>query len=465
MNVRPTITRWLLRAARAALVFGRYTAPLFPEFPEFDDNRALWIDGTPGYTPALPLTHSLDADVVIVGGGFTGVSTAYHLSKRHPDKRIVLLEAKTLANGASGRNGGLMLNWLADMSGCDDAMTARVYQFTRSGVDLILDLIQRHQLPVQHRADGTLTVYTDARRAEHAHAEVEQHNALGIPTRFLMRAELEAQLNLRGAHGAVLDPHTGQLNGAQFVRALRPVLQAQGVGIYEDTPVVGISEGSTITVSTPRAQVRAKALVLATNGYTGKLGYFADALFPLHSHIYATAPLSPEQRERIGWRAFAGYHDDLDRIAYSCMTPDGRIVFGGGSNASYEYRFGNRTVFHGSARRAYRRIEATMRGYLPFDLPITHRWTGTLGITLNRQPLIGVRGEHRNVYYAIGYCGHGVVLANLAGRILADAYSGDDAHWRTFPFYQARYAPIPPEPFRWVGYKLFTTLTGRSPRA
>ncbi len=85
-------------------------------------------------------------------------------------------------------------------------------------------------------------------------------------------------------------------------------------------------------------------------------------------------------------------------------------------------------------------------------------------MTLNRKPLMGVRGEHRNIYYAIGYCGHGVTLANIAGQVLTDMYSHDDEQWRDLPFYQAAYLSIPPEPFRWLGYQMFTRLTGQSPR-
>ena len=97
-------------------------------------------------------------------------------------------------------------------------------------------------------------------------------------------------------------------------------------------------------------------------------------------------------------------------------------------------------------------------------LAIAHRWTGTLGITLSRNCTMGVRGEHKNVYYALGYSGHGVTLANLAGRVLCDVYAGDDTKWRDLPFYEHRLAWIPPDPFRWAGYHLYTSLTGRSPR-
>ncbi|MBZ0275647.1 MAG: FAD-binding oxidoreductase [Anaerolineae bacterium] len=461
--------RLFMGAARAASLTWPVARVLFPEKLEIDENQSLWVKQSPPYIPGAPLRESIEVDFAIIGGGFTGVSAAYHFSQRYPEKRVALLEAKSLANGASGRNGGMMLNWLSDQTGYSDEMLVRVYRMTSQGIQMIRDIIQRHNLTVSHRVDGTLQVYTDPRRAEAAHEETERLSKLGVPQRYLDSAALRSELNLQGVYGGVLDPDSGQINGAQLVRGLRPVLVEQGVEIYEQTPVLNIREGSTITLTTPQGEVRAKAILLATNGYTGKLGYFQDALFPLHSHVFATAPLTQAQQSDLGWHKFAGYSDDLDRIAYSVITREGNIVFGGGSNQSYAYLFKNRTVYPGtpdSAQRGFDAMRATMTDYLPGTpkLPVQHRWTGTLGITLNRNMLIGVRGENRNVYYSVGYCGHGVTLANVAGRIITQMYSGDDEEWRGLPFYQADYGRIPPEPFRWFGYQLFTRLTGKSPR-
>jgi len=466
---RNLTTQLLVTASNLAALTWPLAARIFREKLELDDNQSVWLADTPDYQPLPPLQQDTSADLVIIGGGFTGISTAYHFSQRYPEKRVILLEAKTLANGASGRNGGMLLNWLAVTSGYSAEMTARIYQMTHTGILNLRQIIERHQLSVSARYDGTVTVYTDAQRAEAAQEEVEYLQSLGIPEAYLDARMLASRLQLHGAHGAVYDPNSGQINGAQLVRGLRPVLLERGVEIYEGTPVTRIDEGLTITVHTPHAAIKAKAIMLATNGYTSKLGYFREALFPLHSHVFATAPLSSEQRDQIGWRGLAGFSDDLDRISYSSLTADGRLVFGGGSNQSYAYLFNNRTAYPGtpnSARPAFDKMQETLANYMPGtrSLPVSHRWTGTLGITLNRQALMGVRGENRNVYYALGYCGHGVTLANIAGEVITDLYSRDDQRWRGLPFYQQTYPPLPPEPFRWIGYQTFTRLTGSSPR-
>ena len=432
----------------------------------FDDNRSVWwpLDA---YAPAPPLTKDLDCDVAIVGGGFTGTSTAYHLARRFPEKRIVLCEARLLANGASGRNGGLALNWVNGVETADLELARRIYDTTRAGIDAIETRIREHALDVPWKRDGFLDIITDPRRAAAAAREVERLAGVGIPLRFLGGSELARLARFEGAAGAVLDPTAGQIDGVRLVRAMRPVLEGLGVILHENTPVLGIEEGEVITLTVPKARIRAKAMVLATNAYTPRLGYFGSGIVPIHSHLVATEPLTPEAWEEIGWgRGLGGFSDDLDRIAYGSMTTRGELVFGGGSNAAYGYGFGNATAYRGDDSRAQAAIAKSLQRYLPKakSVRIAHRWTGPVALTMSRVCTMGVQGKHRNVYFALGYSGHGVTLANLAGEVLTDIYAGDDARWHGLPFFQQRLLFVPPEPFRWVGYHAYTAMTGRSPR-
>jgi gamma-glutamylputrescine oxidase len=438
--------------------------------PDIDANLSHWLAGWEDYQASEPLRQKIYADLTIIGAGFTGVSTAYHISQRFPDKKIVLLDAKTLANGASGRNCGLMLNWINGVSSDDPELTRLVYDTTREGIDLILQLIQTHQLKVRHKREGCLTMYTDSQRAEDAHAHAEELQSWGINVEYLSGANLSSRVQTERAKGAVFDASEGIINGVDLVRGLKPVLLSQGVEIYENTPVMSINEGKEIILTTPQGEIRSKAIVLATNGYTARLGYFRTGIFPLHSHMISTESLTPEQKYAIGWKEISGFSDDLDRIAFGGLTPDGGVIFGGGSNDAYSYLYGNRTQYPWSptsANRSYQAVQDRLREYFPkaLQLRIAHRWTGTLGITMSRLCSMGVRGRHRNVFYALGYSGHGIVLGNLAGKVLCDIYSGSDERWRKLPFYQKKLGGIPPDPFKWVGYHLYTRLTGRSPRA
>ncbi len=466
MTLAKRIEFGLFNAAKAV---SKISYPLSWEKLEIDENRSLWASYTPDYKPSASLKGNDTADLCIIGGGYTGMSTAYHFSERYPDKRVVLLEAKSLANGASGRNGGMMLNWIYGTGPMSDEMTGRVYASTSQTIDGIEQIIKKHGLNVSYRRDGCFEVFTDEERAMEAKAEVEHLNSIGVPIKFLDAANVRKKISLNGIHGGLFDPSEGQLNGVQYIRGLRPVLEARGVQFYENSRVTKISEGETIEVETPNGLVRAKNIVLALNGYTGKLGYFRKSFFPLHSHVFSTPPLSAEQSKKVGWHGSAGFSDDLNRISYATKTNEGHVVFGGGSNISYGYLFNNRTAFPGSpgsATAAFDDMQNTMGQYLTGTgtMQRAHQWTGTLAISIRRNCSIGVRGDHKNVYYALGYSGHGVTAANMAGKIITDIYSDNEDEWRGMPFINAPFSPIPLEPFRWMGYQMMTKLTGKSPR-
>jgi gamma-glutamylputrescine oxidase len=465
----------------------------------FDDNASCWLDELAPWEPGPALARDLTADVVIVGGGLTGISTAWHLSGRFPDRRIVLLEAATLANGASGRNGGQVLNGINGVEPRDEAEARRVHEATSLGIDTVEALAAASTLDAGFARDGCLEASTTARSAEQAQRRVEKLTAWGIPLRWLPAAAT----GVHGAHGAVLDPAAARVNSAALVRGLRGPLRERGVEIYEKSPVRTIREGRTCEVVTATGTVRAAAVVLATNAYTPALGYFRGGILPLHSPVVATPPLPEAVWKSLGWGGHVGFSDDLDRIAYGCRTPGGRLLFGGGSNAAYAYLFGGSPVLERPSPRSFAAIENRLAHYFP-GLPrvgiggasgiapavaaaalkgqpsrvghgdalsvatgapvVAARWSGPLAITLDRVCSMGVTGRHRNVYHALGYSGHGLALAALAGRVLCDLYAGDHARWQGLPFFQRRLRWIPPEPMRWIGYQLYTRATGRSPR-
>ncbi len=431
-----------------------------------DSNESLWWTTKPPYTALPPLEASIKADIAILGGGFTGVSSALHFKKRFPEAKVVLVEASHLAAGASGRNGGLMLNWVNGIHTDDVAEAKRIFDATKIGIDLIESTIKEHNLEVAYRRDGCIEAFTDVGRAESAKRGIGTLQDAGIPIQFVEGKELEEYLQFEGVKGGIIDPTAGQIDGVDLIRALRPVLTNLGVEIYENSPVVGVLEGQTIEVKTKAGEIQAGAVVLATNGYTPELGYFSSGIVPLHSHLIATEPLSAAQWKEIGWGKIAGFSDDLDRLAYGCMTTSGRVVFGGGSNQAYSYVFGSRPRYGRSAEASFDAVHRTMLKYMPraAKVSITHRWTGTVALTLSRVCTMGRLGKHNNIYYALGYSGHGITLANLAGKVLADIYAGTDEEWKTLPFYGQRLLYVPPEPFRWLGYHMYSTLTGKSPK-
>jgi glycine/D-amino acid oxidase-like deaminating enzyme len=381
---------------------------------------SVWAAESEPARPRPPLRGRAVADVAIVGGGFTGVSTAWHLRRVAPGLGIALLEARQLGHGASGRNGGQVLNGINGVTPETAEAARRIHAATSAGIDLAEELSARFAPPDTFRRSGCLEIYTHPRRAEAAAGRAAELRAAGVPVQFVPGSALGVQ----GAHGALLDPRAGRLNGFALLQALRPALVDDGISVYEEAPVRRVRAGAEIALETPEGELRARALVLATNAYTPALGF-------------------------------------------SSRTPGGRLLFGGGGNPAYAYRFGgSTTAAAGGGDRAARFLRSAMTRYFPAlaDAPIAHRWSGTLAITLDRVCSMGVGGDHRNVYHALGYSGHGVALALLAGRVLADLYQGNHEAWRDLPFYQKRLLPLPPEPLRWLGYQAYTKLTGRSPR-
>ena len=432
---------------------------------DVDVNRSIWSLDAPPYEPSPPLAGSVTADVAIVGGGITGLSTAWHLARRFPDRRIVLLEARAIGNGASGRNGGQVLNWLNGVAHDTPDAARRDFAFTQGGVQLIEDIARAHAAPGTFTRNGCLELCTDARRAEAAHAATERLASFGIPVRWLARDEVRVP----GVHGATLDPTAGRVDSLALLRAWKPALLAAGVAIHESTHVRRVEDASPLRVVTDAGEVRAPALVLATNAYTPSLGFFRNEILPLHAHALATPVLDDATWRALGIGAYDGFSDDLDRIAYGCRTEAGRLVFGGGSNAAYAYRYGGAPVFDASldaTTRSFAALRASMARYFPPLSAVEPAacWTGLLDITFDRAPSIGTTGARGNVYYALGYSGHGLALGAQAGRVIADLYAGDGESWRAFPFHQRRMPRIPPEPFRWIGYQAYTRWTGRSPR-
>jgi len=261
---------------------------IFDPKRDLDDNQSMWA-ATAAPAPELPsLQGDITADMVIIGAGFTGMSTAYHVARRFPDRQVVVLEAKRIGNGASGRSGGMALNWINGVHAETPERAKRVYGATRAGLDWIAKVIDEHKLNVRFNRIGCMDAYTNTQRAEEAHASAERLSSWGIPVKYLSGADLDTRMRARGVVGAVFDPGTGQLHGLDLLRGLTPIVTGYGVRMYENSPVIDIEEGKTHVVRTPSGSVRAPALVLATNGYTGRLGYFKYGIFPLHSHVIAT---------------------------------------------------------------------------------------------------------------------------------------------------------------------------------
>ena len=195
--------------------------------------------------------------------------------------------------------------------------------------------------------------------------------------------------------------------------------------------------------------VKSRSVVLATNAFTSKLGYFRNRIAPVYNYVAATRPLSDAELSAVGWRSRAPFNDSRTMVYYLGLTPDGRIHIGGGS-AAYTW---NNGVGERPDVRAVDLLRKELARLYPAlsGIGFETAWNGMVDMTLDWAPCVGVTGTHRNIYYGLGYCGHGVNLTFLFGRIIADLEGSREGLWRDLPFVNRLPPYIPNEPFRWLG--------------
>ena len=363
--------------------------------------------------PFAPLEGELRADVCVIGAGYTGLSAALHLAERGLD--VVVLEAQRVGFGASGRNGGQVgSGQRLDQEELEARLgpgPARVlWDIAEEAKALTRDLARRHAGGADYRPGVAFACERPAQvAAAHAHA---RHLARVYGYDAIAPLDRDAMARLTGSArhaGGFLDRGAGHLHPLRYALGLARAAAAAGVRIHEGAEVRRLTEGAEVVVETDRGRVRAGHAILACNGYLGDLApRVARHVMPINNFIVATEPLgaAAPMAEPVA------VADSRFVVNYWRQSDDGRLIFGGGE--SYGWRFPDiaRTV-----RPALARIYPALA-----DVPFSHAWGGTLAITPSRLPAFLRVG--RNMLSASGYSGHGVALATMAGRILAEAVAG-----------------------------------------
>ncbi|QHC33475.1 FAD-dependent oxidoreductase [Streptomyces sp. HF10] len=412
-------------------------------------------DGLPAVREPLP--GDATADVVIVGGGYTGLWTAYYLKKAAPFLRITVLEQKFCGYGASGRNGGWLYNGIAGrdryagLHGREAAV--RLQQAMNDTVDEVIAVAGAEGIDADLHKGGVLEVATTPAQLARLRAFHEHELSYGEKDRELYGArETAERIRVADAVGSAWTPHGARLNPAKLVKGLAATVEALGVVIHEMTPVTEIRPKHAVT---PYGTVRAPYVLRCTEGFTASLKGQKRTWLPMNSSMIATAPLTEEQWAAIGWAGRETLGDMAHAYMYAQRTADGRIALGG---RGVPYRFGSRTDNDGCTQRVT--VEA-LRDILVRFFPslagvaVTHAWSGVLGVprdwcatvTLDRATGLGWAG---------GYVGSGVATANLAARTLRDLVQQDSGQaGRTelteLPWVGHKVRKWEPEPLRWLG--------------
>jgi len=417
------------------------------------------LSNDPG-EPCPPLAADAATDVVILGGGYTGLWTAFFLTERDPGIDVVLLEQDICGGGPSGRNGGFVnglwdeLPTLAELHG-DDAALAICRAADRSIGD-IGEWCDDHGVDAWYSRAGDLGISTSPAKDGAWWENAEIALKLGADQEYveLSPAQVAERFRSPVARGGVFMPGAAHVQPARLARGLRRVLLERGVRVFEETPVLRFRGGTPVEAETPRGGVTATSAVIGLGAYAASLRAFRRAILPRSSTIVLSAP-GPEKLEDIGWTGGEGVYDYRSTLHYLRTTPDGRIVFGGaGARTGLGTGLGPRMDFDEAA--AIRLVRELHRWFPSFrDVPVECAWGGPIDVTGLHLPFLGTLSTG-NVHYALGFTGGGVGPCHLAGRILSGLALGADDEVTRLPIVGAEPKPFPREPLRSPGALLVT---------
>jgi glycine/D-amino acid oxidase-like deaminating enzyme len=415
--------------------------------------RPFWLDAARPQDAGPPLDGEAEADLCIVGGGFTGLWAALHAKAEDPAREVVLLEAESAGFGASARNGGFAIaslthgigNGLARFAGEMETLERLALEnFAGLRADL-----ERHKIDCDFEDTGELIV------ALEPHEEAWLDELAELLARFgyaadrldgpAMRAEVASPLYRGGVWqhtgAAVLDP--GKLAGG-----LRDAAVRLGVRVHEHTPVAALREdGAGVAVLAPGGRVRARRVLLGTSAFPPLVPALRRYVVPVYDYVLVSEPLSREQRAAIGWANRQGIGDSANRFHYYRLTADDRLLWGG-----YDaiYRYGGPVGPQLDERDA---TFALLSQHLFTTFPqleglrFTHRWGGAIDTCSRFSVFFGTALGGR-VAYAAGYTGLGVAATRWGGRVALDVLDGRDTEATRLRYVRRRPVPFPPEPLR-----------------
>lgn len=396
------------------------------------------------------------ADLVVVGGGFTGLWAALQAKEDDPSRDVVLLERGRLGVAASGRNGGFvaptLTHGLAQAVACWPDEVGTLERLGAENFAGLADSLARHGIDADFHVPGELTLALTEHQVPTVREAYELHRAHRVDVTHLTAAQARARVDSPRYRSGMFDPAVGLVDPARLVWGLAAAAERLGVRVHEDTAVTGFErEDAAVVVRTEWGSVRADRVVLGTGAFRGLLRRLALWTIPVYDHVLMSEPLSAEQLGRIGWEGREGLADAGNQFHYYRRTLDDRVLFGG-YDANYHFpgRIDPRLEQSGShdlLARHFLEIFPQLE-----DVRFTHRWAGVIDTTSRFTPVFGTALGGR-LAYAVGYTGLGVASTRFGARVALDLVDGRETERTRLGMVRRKPVPFPPEPIRWAAVK------------
>jgi glycine/D-amino acid oxidase-like deaminating enzyme len=422
--------------------------------------QSLWLqeaqaqESDDGKSPSLVGAHV--TDICIVGGGYTGLWTALRIKELDPTVSVTLLEAKFCGSGASGRNGGMVGNWLTKLGtllkvcGTNDARF--MVRASYDAIGEIESFLRDNRIEAHFVRKGRLQVATSQFQLNQWEPALQLAEQLGYGSFFTRLTRDEVQSRGGSPHfvGGYHEAGHATVQPALLARGLRKVAIERGVQIFEQTPVTQIQEGDPVVLRVPNGTVMARKVVLATNAWTAAIPELRRQMIVVSSDIVATAPI-PDQLREIGWTGGESIADSRIMVHYFHVTHDKRISFGRGTGAlAYLGRvtpaFDGNPATDAAVERGLHKFYPMLR-----DVPITHRWGGPIDRSRSGTLIFGRLTGSPNISYGVGYSGSGVGQSVVGGKILASTALDRVDEYSTSRLNQGHVLLYPPDPIRFFG--------------
>ncbi|SDU07827.1 Glycine/D-amino acid oxidase [Pseudomonas pohangensis] len=424
-----------------------------------DDSRTRFLDISPYVSVPGDLQPELQgdilADVVIVGGGFTGLSTALALHKAGVS--AVILERHFCGYGASGRNAGHLTPTI-----CKDLPTAvmlfgnetagKLASFADHCVESAEQLMLEYGIDCDYQQSGNIMAVVHPSQEARLRKAAAAAMAVGARMHFVEPGEMRERGLPRAFLCGAMEEAGGTLHPGKFILGLRQAALARGIRIYEQTCVTSVSQDKPLRVLTSNGSVSADKLLMASNAYTPEIGRPGERIVPLYVTLFETEPLSDEQLAAIGgWNGREGIYTAHESMESYRLTAQ-RTIIGGSKNVQYFYdcqphhHGGEADASKMSVINAFRQCFPALS-----QLRIAHSWAGWIGMTLNFLPIVGNAGHSDSYFYGVGYNGHGVAQASSMGSLLADKILGKANPWHEIICRKPAY--LPPNPWRWAAVR------------